>query len=113
MSRFAVVAAVVIADATLLRLDGTAGWGLAAYAVLTGLVLALSVRLPSVAFMVAVSMAVVSGASLALLVCTSYQRTSAGAKPSGGWPSCRPASRTFSPWWPRGCPTPRSAGGST
>jgi signal transduction histidine kinase len=73
MSRFAVVAPVVIADVTLLWLDGTAGWGLVAYAVLTALVMVLSVRMPFVTFMLAVSMAVVSGASLALLVCTSYQ----------------------------------------
>lgn len=73
MPRFAVVAVVVLADATLLWLDGTTGWGLAAYAVVTALVMALSVRVPFLALVVAVPMAVVSGASLALLVCTSYQ----------------------------------------
>ncbi|MEU7852781.1 histidine kinase [Nonomuraea sp. NPDC049141] len=73
MSRFAVGTVVVIADATLLWLDGTTGWGLVAYAVLTALVMVLGARMPFVAFVVAIPMAVVSGASLALLVCTSYQ----------------------------------------
>ncbi|WP_433517315.1 sensor histidine kinase [Nonomuraea sp. CA-143628] len=73
MSRFAVVALVVIADTVLLWLDGTVGWELAGYAVLTALVMTLGARLPFVAFVVAVPMAVVSGASLVLLACTSYR----------------------------------------
>ncbi|MEV0386007.1 histidine kinase [Nonomuraea sp. NPDC050643] len=67
------VVAVMIADAVLLWLDGTAGWTPAAYAVLTALAMTVSRRLPFVAFLAALTMAVFSGGSYALLVCTGYQ----------------------------------------
>ncbi|MCG5220563.1 histidine kinase [Streptosporangium soli] len=73
MARLALAAAVVIADTTLLWLAGTEGWALAAYALLTTLVMVLVSRAPFLAFLVTVPMALFSGASLALLACTSYQ----------------------------------------
>jgi signal transduction histidine kinase len=73
MARIALITAVVIADSALLWLGGTAGWALAAYAVLTALVMVLRDRVPLVAFLITLPMALLSGASLALLACTSYQ----------------------------------------
>ncbi|GAA1014582.1 hypothetical protein GCM10009556_049180 [Acrocarpospora pleiomorpha] len=54
-------------------LDGTARWTLAAYAVLTALAMVMSRRMPFVAFLAALTLAVLTGGSYALLVCTGYQ----------------------------------------
>jgi signal transduction histidine kinase len=73
MARTALLLAVVVADTGLRGLDGTTGRGLAAWAALTALVMLLAARRPLVAFPVALTMALVTGGSLALLACTSYQ----------------------------------------
>ncbi|MFF3438593.1 sensor histidine kinase [Streptosporangium sp. NPDC002721] len=73
MSRYALVSAVVVADTALLWLDGTDGWRLAPYAVAVALTVAVAGRLPFVAFLVALALAVLTGGSLALLVCTGFQ----------------------------------------
>ncbi|MGW0483585.1 sensor histidine kinase [Nonomuraea sp. NPDC003214] len=73
MSRYAVVAAVVVADTALLWLDGTQGWMLAAYAVAVALTVTAANRLPFAAFFAALALAVLTGASLALLACTGFQ----------------------------------------
>ncbi|MGP3918803.1 sensor histidine kinase [Nonomuraea sp. 10N515B] len=73
MSKYALVAAVVVADTALLWLDGTAGWLLAAYAVAVALTMAAMNRLPFAAFLAALALAVLTGGSLALLVCTGFQ----------------------------------------
>ncbi|WP_052422552.1 sensor histidine kinase [Nonomuraea candida] len=73
MSRYAVIAAVVAADTALLWLDGTRGWTLAAYAVAVALTMAATNRLPFAAFLAALALAVLTGGSLALLVCTGFQ----------------------------------------
>ncbi|SEH02720.1 Signal transduction histidine kinase [Nonomuraea solani] len=70
MAWFARVVAVVIADATLLWLDGMA---FAGYAVLTALAMTAARRLPLAAFLAAVTMALFTGGSYALLVCTAYE----------------------------------------
>ncbi|MFC7592086.1 histidine kinase [Nonomuraea antimicrobica] len=73
MSRYALVPAVVVADTALLWLDGTRGWTLAAYAVATALAVAAMHRLPFAAFLAALTLAVLTGGSLALLACTGFQ----------------------------------------
>lgn len=70
MSRCALIAAVVIADTALLWADGTGGWTLAAYAGAVALTAALMGRVPFAAFFVSLVLALLTGASLALLVCT-------------------------------------------
>ncbi|WP_165977261.1 sensor histidine kinase [Nonomuraea diastatica] len=67
------VVAVAAADTALLWLVGTEGWALAAFAAVTGLAMAVSPRRPLAAFLVALSLAVLTGGSYALLVCTGYQ----------------------------------------
>ncbi|MEU9830223.1 histidine kinase [Streptosporangium sp. NPDC048047] len=73
MSRHALIAAVMVADTALLWLDGTQGWMLAAYAVAVALTMAAMNRLPFAAFFAALALAVLTGGSLALLVCTGFQ----------------------------------------
>ncbi|RVX44982.1 signal transduction histidine kinase [Nonomuraea polychroma] len=73
MSRYALVAAVVVADTALLWLDGTGGWALSAYAMAAALTMAAMNRLPFVAFLTALALAVLTGGSLALLICTGFQ----------------------------------------
>ncbi|MFC5835801.1 sensor histidine kinase [Nonomuraea insulae] len=74
MTWFVRVVAVVAADATLVWLDGrAAGWALIAYATVTALVMAASPRLPSAAFLGALTMAVLTGGSFALLIYTGYR----------------------------------------
>lgn len=74
MAWFVRLVAVVAADATLLWLDGrAAGWALIAYATVTVLVMVASLRLPSVAFLGALTMAVLTGGSFALLIYTGYR----------------------------------------
>ncbi|MFI7704231.1 sensor histidine kinase [Nonomuraea sp. NPDC049480] len=73
MSRYALVAAVVVADTALLWLDGTQGWLLAAYAGAVALAMAAMNRLPFAAFLAALALAVLTGGSLALLTCTGFQ----------------------------------------
>ncbi|MGP3936798.1 sensor histidine kinase [Nonomuraea sp. KM88] len=67
------VVAVAAADTALLWLAGTEGWVLAAFAAVTGLAMAVSPRRPLAAFLAALSLAVLTGGSYALLVCTGYQ----------------------------------------
>ncbi|UBU12889.1 sensor histidine kinase [Nonomuraea gerenzanensis] len=66
------VVAVVAADVALLWLDDPTA-GLVPYAVLTGLAMAASRRWPFPAFLAALTMAVLSGAAYALLICTGYR----------------------------------------
>ncbi|MER6007897.1 histidine kinase [Nonomuraea angiospora] len=73
MSRYALVAAVVAADTALLWLDGTQGLPLAAYAAAYVLTMAAADRLPFASFLAALALAVLTGASLALLACTGFQ----------------------------------------
>ncbi|MGI5488590.1 sensor histidine kinase [Microtetraspora malaysiensis] len=73
MSRYALIAAVVVADAALLWLDGTQGQTLAAYAAAVALTMAAMNRLPFAAFLAALALAALTGGSLALLVCTGFQ----------------------------------------
>lgn len=61
---------VVIADAALSWVDGTAGRTLAAYAGAVALTTAPMGYLPLAAFFASLVLAVLTGASLALLVCT-------------------------------------------
>ncbi|MEV4114936.1 histidine kinase [Nonomuraea sp. NPDC049695] len=73
MSRYALIAAVVVADTALLWLDGTRGWTLTAYAAAVALAMAAMNRLPFAAFLAALALAVLTGGSLALLACTGFQ----------------------------------------
>ncbi|MEU4745843.1 histidine kinase [Actinosynnema sp. NPDC023658] len=73
MARTALLLAVVVADTGMRALDGTSGGGLVACAALTALVMLVAVRRPLPAFLAAVTMALATGGSLALLACTSYQ----------------------------------------
>lgn len=73
MSRYALAVAVAAADTALLWLDGTGGPPLAAYAVAVTLTMAAMHRLPFGAFLAALTLAVLTGGSLALLVCTGFQ----------------------------------------
>ncbi|MEU6720160.1 histidine kinase [Nonomuraea sp. NPDC046802] len=73
MTWFVRVAAVAIADTTLLWLAGMPDGPLVAYAVLTALAMLASRRVPLVAFLAAVTMAVLDGGSYALLICTGYE----------------------------------------
>jgi signal transduction histidine kinase len=74
MSRYAaLVAAVVVADTALLWLTGQRGWLLAAYAVAVALTMAATSRQPYAAFLSALTLAVLTGGSLALLACTGFQ----------------------------------------
>ncbi|GAA2848231.1 hypothetical protein GCM10020220_042190 [Nonomuraea rubra] len=67
------VAVVVVADSALSWLDGMGGWALVAYAVAVALTMAARGRLPFAAFLAALALALVTGGSLALLVCTGFQ----------------------------------------
>ncbi|TDE42607.1 hypothetical protein E1295_27470 [Nonomuraea mesophila] len=67
------VVAVAAADTALLWLDRAEGWALAVYAVATALAMAVSPRRPLAAFLVALTLALQTGGSYALLVCTGYQ----------------------------------------
>jgi signal transduction histidine kinase len=73
MPGHALTAAVVVADTALLWLDGTRGWTLAAYAVAVALTMAATNRLPFAAFLAALALALLTGGSLALLICTGFQ----------------------------------------
>ncbi|MEV0622995.1 histidine kinase [Nonomuraea sp. NPDC050404] len=70
---FALVVAVVAADTTLWWLDGTRGWTLAAYALIVAITMTAMNRLPFVAFLAALALALFTGGSLALLICTGFQ----------------------------------------
>ncbi|GAA3018752.1 sensor histidine kinase [Streptosporangium longisporum] len=72
MVRYVLVVAVAVADTALLWLDGAGGWTLAAYAVSVASVMAAVDRLPFAAFLAALALAVFTGGSLALLVCTGF-----------------------------------------
>ncbi|MFE9747358.1 histidine kinase [Saccharothrix saharensis] len=71
MARTALLLAVVVADTGLAWLSDTGG--LAVLAVVTAVVLVLAARHPLAAFPAAVAVALVTGGSLALLACTSFQ----------------------------------------
>ncbi|TQM79777.1 histidine kinase [Saccharothrix saharensis] len=71
MARTALLLAVVVADTGSAWLSGVGGLGVVA--AVTAAVLALAARRPLVAFPAAVGMALVTGGSLALLACTSFQ----------------------------------------
>ncbi|MEU8379868.1 histidine kinase [Streptosporangium sp. NPDC048865] len=75
MPRHALTAAVVVvvADTTLLWLDGTRGWTLAAYTAAVALTTAATNRLPFAAFLAALALGLLTGGSLALLLCAGFQ----------------------------------------